>query len=518
MVKIFPYRDCLYAFDSKSNLLTELTVNDIKKLLDACNSNACKKQDLYEYHALFRNGAFLPEGLNKITFNKEEIDQEVEFDLNNVVPRKFILEVTQNCTLKCCYCYFSEDNSNRTHSVDIMSKDTAKSAIDLYFKTYSDSIKNLESEKRRKIIKIAVPTISWWGGEPFLNFELIKWSKKYFESLPWNELDIKQKDLVYSVVTNFTVLDDEILNFLVDNNVYAFISLDGNREHNDANRVYSNGTGSFDIVKANIELLLEKHPLYCKKFVCLQSVQADNINCDEANKYMRDTFEGRVIRCLFNKQFYWGKKKKEKYSDLIFNSFPYERLFKNLNRLSMTKFTEVLDNNREIYDLLKGILSLEEKLVFENPIGSNSHSCKLSCPIGVDAIFVDAKGQLHMCNKSDYSFPIGNTEVGIDKNKIIKLYESYYMEIESNCKKCWAFGFCKICPANAMVNGKFRVKDNEMCNEIKKDLHHKLFSYIILQYYENTYKNATKYIKEKNIESDFLTFEGVVYKHDSNIN
>lgn len=72
--------------------------------------------------------------------------------------------------------------------------------------------------------------MSWWGGEPLLEFDILKETKCYFESLNWASLGIKKSSFLYSITTNLTVLTDEILDFVVENNITLMVSLDGDKE------------------------------------------------------------------------------------------------------------------------------------------------------------------------------------------------------------------------------------------------------------------------------------------------
>ena len=171
-----------------------------------------------------------------------------------------------------------------------MNKNIAKKAIDYYFKVFSDAISKVPKSELEQIFKIIAPGISWWGGEPFLNFSLIKFTKKYFESLPWEKLGIKSSQFVYSVATNFTVINKDILDFIIDSDMFLFISLDGGEKEHDTNRIFSNGQGSFSSVIKNISFLLQKHPTFCKKRLVIQSVKAENIDINSAYNFINQNF------------------------------------------------------------------------------------------------------------------------------------------------------------------------------------------------------------------------------------
>lgn len=79
-----------------------------------------------------------------------------------------ILQVTQQCNLRCKYCAYSGNYYNRSHTSNRMDFETAKKAIDFYLK---------RSEKADQL------ALSFYGGEPLLEFELIKKCVSYIENI-----------------------------------------------------------------------------------------------------------------------------------------------------------------------------------------------------------------------------------------------------------------------------------------------------------------------------------------------
>lgn len=70
---------------------------------------------------------------------------------------------------------------------------------------------------------------------------------------------ILNKHIEYTIVTNLTCLNDDILQFLLDNNVSICTSLDGTREIHNYNRPYKlSKIGSFDDVIDKIAYLKSK--------------------------------------------------------------------------------------------------------------------------------------------------------------------------------------------------------------------------------------------------------------------
>lgn len=85
------------------------------------------------------------------------------------------------------------------------------------------------------------------GGEPLLNYPVIRHIVEYAEK------NKQAHSIQYSVVTNLTLLSDEMLDFFEQYDVRISTSLDGNSELHNANRSDRLGVGSFENVVAAIK-------------------------------------------------------------------------------------------------------------------------------------------------------------------------------------------------------------------------------------------------------------------------
>jgi len=103
--------------------------------------------------------------------------------------------------------------------------------------------------------KNAIPhlSISFFGGEPLLEYELMKKGVAY-------ALQNKSKDMTLSfgITTNGVLLDKEKVDFMVKHNFSMILSVDGDKESHDINRVYKNGKGTYEDILKNIPYLLEQ--------------------------------------------------------------------------------------------------------------------------------------------------------------------------------------------------------------------------------------------------------------------
>lgn len=134
-----------------------------------------------------------------------------------------MIVVTLRCNCLCKYCHAS--------SVDLSSKDfdmdwgTAKKTIDMIFQTPSNDIK-----------------IEYQGGEPLLNWEIIKQSVLYAEFLN----RIAKKELGFVICTNLMQITDEQIKFCKKHRIEISTSLDGTKDIHDKNRVSRIFDSSYD--------------------------------------------------------------------------------------------------------------------------------------------------------------------------------------------------------------------------------------------------------------------------------
>lgn len=141
-----------------------------------------------------------------------------------------IAVVTTRCNLQCRYC-----------------QARSKKAKDMSIEVAARVLKYIFDTKNRFI------TLEFQGGEPLLNWDTVK-----FLIEQAHRINTVGKTLKIALVSNFTLLDDAKISFLSDFGVEICGSLDGPKYVHDKNRVFANGTGSYDIVKRNLKALQEK--------------------------------------------------------------------------------------------------------------------------------------------------------------------------------------------------------------------------------------------------------------------
>lgn len=162
--------------------------------------------------------------------------------------RMLIIELTQRCNLRCEYCCYGEHYSHpqlRRHGCDTISFDTAKKAVEEF----------IFHEPQNGLV-------AFYGGEPLLEFELLKEIVFFAEGLAGKH----SLDLGFSTTTNGTLLTDEKIHFFVEHDFMVFVSLDGTKASHDRYRVFRSkqhqkrAAGSYDIIVRNLKRFVELYP------------------------------------------------------------------------------------------------------------------------------------------------------------------------------------------------------------------------------------------------------------------
>ena len=145
-----------------------------------------------------------------------------------------IIVVTLRCNMNCIYCHASS-KSAKEMKYD-MDKETARNTVDFIFQSPSRDIR-----------------IEFQGGEPMLNWDIVKYINEYAQEKN------KQvgKNLKITIVTNFTEMDDDKLDYLIKNEIDICTSLDGPKEVHDYNRPYVGGSNYEQVIRGIKKVMAE---------------------------------------------------------------------------------------------------------------------------------------------------------------------------------------------------------------------------------------------------------------------
>ncbi|GAA0405044.1 radical SAM protein [Paenibacillus motobuensis] len=343
-----------------------------------------------------------------------------------------ILELTENCNLRCKYCIYQEDNTGyRSFSKKDMDWETAKKALDYISRNVGESL-----------------ALTFYGGEPLINFELMRQCIEYSKDI------MSEVSISVSFTTNLTLVTDEIAEYLASlEKCSVLCSLDGPKNIQDYYRVTVGGNGSFNRAMKGLRRLVEAfqdkpdHSLGINSVVCppysiekidelndffksLDWLPPDtNINCSYVDQGDIDWEQMGVVRREISfEEFYDSEEVADPLGVWAFSTIDKDTGITGMAKdISQTKLMRI--HNRVITD--------------EPLLGIHMNGC---CIPGQRRLYVTTEGDFKVCERMSNSPYIGDIERGID---IEAVYRSYYEEYSNkslqHCANCWAVRLCGIC-------------------------------------------------------------------------
>ena len=338
----------------------------------------------------------------------EIINPETAFasDIVNRAIKKLTLQVTQDCNFICRYCLFTKDNNiKRTHKKNNMSWDIAKNSIDFLWEHSVD---------------VSEVSIAFYGGEPLLNYELIK------KVIEYSVQKFEIKNIKFNMTINGSIMTDEMIDFFAKNNASITISLDGPKEvQNQHRKFYANGFNTFDVVWNNVQRIKTRQPEWFDKCIYFHPVM----------------LPGEDPNAIFN-FFQINGIAPQKIS--VVNS--------NLEGVDYIKYNDISEktdsrkeNNYAKQFINRNFAEFEKIYYNKSEIPSIWHH-NGPCVPGKTKIFVDVNGKIFPCEQvvNEECNSIGDIFFGIDEEKVKQLMNIGKLT-EKECRKCFAMRFCNIC-------------------------------------------------------------------------
>ncbi|MDL2220303.1 Cys-rich peptide radical SAM maturase CcpM [Eubacteriales bacterium OttesenSCG-928-N14] len=384
----------------------------------------------------------------KRPFEIEHLDtNNLEYLLSRKIEQ-LTLQVTQDCNFRCKYCSFSGTGKlQRMHTNKTMPLEVAKRAVDFLHQRSVDANNSY---------------ISFYGGEPFLALSLIKEVVQYA-----NEV-FEGRELSYSITTNGSIINDEVIEMCEENNISLLISIDGSKESHDKNRVFAaNGKGTFDAIMNNMRWIKNRYPDFLKKVRLNMVVDpSTNYRCVDNFFLEYDLFEkasanASLVDSIMIDGTYDA-------SDDFVNDAEYQSFLGNLSILKRVRSESlsVLANSnigriKNDLDHMVKINSLPDIMAPAGP-----------CVPGVMRPMVNIYGTLYpceRCNESSEMMKIGDIERGYDLKRVERLLNIGKIR-DDLCKDCWMINKCSTCAVmidtGSVLSGKKKI---ERCETIKAD-------------------------------------------------
>jgi radical SAM protein with 4Fe4S-binding SPASM domain len=318
-------------------------------------------------------------------------------DANQNNYTAIVLPIAAKCNLNCPYCFAQTDKG--FHFDNFTTKDIERIATFLVNK-------NPDATSLINII--------FFGGEPLLNLPIIKFTINHFkEKYP-------QRRIAYSITTNGTIINNEIIQLFKENNFAILLSLDG--PDNEFNlRKFRNGRNSLDKVIKNINLLKQNNIK-----IEFRATLVSN------NPYIVETYDFfEKLEVPFNIVFAYISENKTHTNLSSYDIETLQRIQTQLDEL-LQYYIKKLENKEPVYTVsLNNVADVIRFRLVKNIV----------CGAGINYYTIMANGDIfacaHLMNESQYK--IGNIESDtIQKNSVIPIH----IENIRECETCWAKYLC----------------------------------------------------------------------------
>ncbi len=326
------------------------------------------------------------------------------------VVKALCLHIAHTCNLNCSYCFASQGKYHGERAV--MSFEVGKQALDFL----------VENSKGRRNLEV-----DFFGGEPLLNFEVVKQLVEYARSIEKE----KGKNFRFTLTTNGMLIDDDVIDFANREMSNVVLSLDGRKEIHDRFRVDYAGKGSWEQIVPKFQKLVEAR--------------------GHKNYYMRGTFTHA------NPDFL---KDIETMLDLGFTELSMEPVVcapDDPSALTEEDFSVVTEQYEKLAELmLKRHREGKPFTFYHYMIDLKGGPCiykRVSgCGSGTEYMAVTPWGDLYPCHQfvGEEEYKLGNVWDGVTNVNAQDEFAACNVYTRPECRECWARLYCSGgCAANA---------------------------------------------------------------------
>jgi uncharacterized protein len=320
-----------------------------------------------------------------------------------------VLNVTNQCNLSCTYCYeYGEDkivDTENGRKPKFMSEETARESVEFMLREAGDN---------------PLAHLTFFGGETLLNLPVLKSTIAYAR----RRAAEVGKEVDFSLTTNATLLKPDVIEFLAENRVGVTISIDGPKEVQDQFRVFSNGTGSYDIVLPKIRDLLRRHrtrPVGARVTLTTNHMDIH-----------------RIFRHLTEDVGFWevgfAPVTTAPNRDYAIAEAGFDSMLRQFQSLAADFLEAALEGRHHGFSNVKDTLEEIHKGV----------SKPFPCGAGLGLLGVSTDGDVALCHRFAGSdeHKMGTVRTGIDRLVQIGFLEKHHIADKTDCGRCWARPMC----------------------------------------------------------------------------
>ena len=360
----------------------------------------------------------------------------------------FIFAVTNECNNRCVYC-----QANGCGKLKNMTEEVAEAAL-----------RRIAASPARCV------TIEFQGGEPLMNFPVIRYIVLNAPAL------LPGKEIQFTLVSNLSLMTDEIAVFLRDHRVTVSTSLDGDRELHDLNRPAADHTSSFDNMLAG-KAKLEKAGLMTG---AIQTTTAKALAHPE--KILR-TYADLGYYQIFLRPLTRLGSAARRWDEIGYTPAQFLAFYRKA-------LEEIFRMNREGIPMVEyhAALFLSKMM---NGRAVNYMELRSPCGAGLGQVAITANGNVYTCDEGrmiaetgDEAFLIGNVfrdsyDDWMNSSTCRAVCSASLLETLPGCCDCVYKPYCGVCPVvNYAINGNITRISRDRC-AVCKGMLDLLFGYLL---------------------------------------
>ena len=365
-----------------------------------------------------------------------------------------IFVVSKNCNYNCVYCQAGRLNDDRDFLMDI---ETAKKAVDIAMQCPSKNI-----------------TFEFQGGEPLTNFDIIKFIIEYSKSV--NEKISERKEISYNIVSNLSLMTDEIAEYISKNDIYVCTSIDGDKVLQNKNRPCSKAD-SYDATIGGLKKLQDLHVNVSALLTTTKYSFGEFKNI--VDEYISLGLDRICVRPLTN-----IGKAHDNWSNIGYLAEEFLDFYKKT-------LDYIIGVNKNGYHLVEGMAGIFLSRILNNE-SVNYMELRSPCGAAIGQLAYYYDGNVFTCDEGrmlfemgDDKFLLGNVNEAsfneiINCDKTMEVNKASCLECSHVCHSCVYMPYCGTCPViNYSQTGHLEpYSKNEYRCKINKGILEILFTYI----------------------------------------
>jgi His-Xaa-Ser system radical SAM maturase HxsB len=297
----------------------------------------------------------------------------------------------------------------------------------------------------RKSVRLALQSPSknlvfeFQGGEPLLNMQAIM---AVVDEL---KRTAHTKTVELRCVTNLTLLTNNILDYLINNNIAICVSLDGPEEIHNTNRPHKTGGNSYQLTQRWLPVLRNRLP-NSDTFSAIPTITRSSL-ANYANiidTYIENGFQNIYLRPLSP----FGRARRT-WNEIGYSADEFVEFYRTALKYIININSKGISINESFATMMLSQLFTDRTF--------NFMELRSPCGAGIGQLAYNWNGEVYTCDEGrmvavggDHSFQVGTVDDSYEKcmqsPALLATCSASCMEGHPNCESCVFMPFCGRCP------------------------------------------------------------------------